>query len=609
MSGSSITSGSFTVQNGLLQLQQDNALVTNNRDVTVQMQNTGGTVTSDVQFDLNGADAQIEDLVLGAAATNLSSGTSTVSVVNSDFATNGGTLSIDGNVFYRDGTRIELAFTGENAGGTRDLANNREVTGAISGATGFIEGIQRSGTSGVLSIRNLSGIPFQAGETIETIGFGSGGGTGDGTATASGPATDVGTTKLNKGAEVSANLQIVNSNTNFFIDDGIDPVDLLISGDISADTTGRNITVNGEGTLQLDGTNTHNRTILQNQMTILGSGDAFGIGDTAGAGVGNTGTNAAANQEGRVFLRQLNSVRFPTNGDELYVGAVTLDINGQDAVFAENFEIGGGTGNLAPADVTNINVIDSVGTGKLVFSGLNGQFDTNNIVYQAGTAGQQNKKATISADVEIVTSGMTVAVNNGADDVDLEISGNFLSDIGGGRQVSKSGQGTLLLSGMNTAGDGGGAIPGGIDILAINTGTVQITSDANLGDNDVQLGNNTTDGTLEYLGAGETINNQFRIGDNNSTVGTRVGDGSLLNNGTGTLTISQGTFNQARTSAMTNRTVTFGGPATSSFPAISSTTRPVPTLVSRRSTPIPSRLTAQRIPTPVPRTSTQGSLT
>ena len=80
LSGSSIANGSITVQNGVLQLQQDNALNTVTRNVTVQNQNSASGITPNVEFDLNGADATIFDLNLGNIITNLSGGGGTVSV-------------------------------------------------------------------------------------------------------------------------------------------------------------------------------------------------------------------------------------------------------------------------------------------------------------------------------------------------------------------------------------------------------------------------------------------------------------------------------------------------------------------------------------------------
>ena len=161
------------------------------------------------------------------------------------------------------------------------------MTGLTSLATGYVEGVQRSGTAGTLSLRTLTGT-FQAGETLETTTGTGTTGTTPGQALAVGNATPV--AGWNGGrATVSANINLINSNSTWTIDDGADAVDLLVSGNISDDSStdpgvsadfirtsiARDITINGEGTVQLDGNNTHDRTILQNKLTILGSGDAL----------------------------------------------------------------------------------------------------------------------------------------------------------------------------------------------------------------------------------------------------------------------------------------------------------------------------------------------
>ncbi|MEM0896397.1 MAG: autotransporter-associated beta strand repeat-containing protein [Verrucomicrobiota bacterium] len=553
LSSASITNGHISVNNGILQFQEDAAWVTNNRDLTVLAANIAGAVTANIEADLNGADGnRVEDIFLGTPATNVGGGGKTFLIGDSD---NTATLEVDGNLAYREGTTFELPF--DNEVGT-DFGNNQQVTGGTSGATGYIVGIQRSGTAGVFSLQNVSGT-FQDNETLTVVG------TGTGTPVmVNGVGTVV--SKLNDRATISVDLNLVNSNSTWTVDDGANATDLVVSSDISQTPNGgstafRDLTIRGAGSVALNGNNTHDRTILEGAMTILGSGGAFGIGDTAGAAAGSGGTNAANNQDGLVILRQRNAAQEQANGDEIYVGQVALDINGQDVVFSENFEIGGNTNNLTdvPAGTfitpSPIIVSDLAGTGKLVMSGLNNTGDDNNIIYRDGSAGNLNVKATISADVEIVTSGSTFTVEDGADDVDLEVSGDIFSDNTGGRQLSKAGNGVLLLSGSNQA----GGTEGGIDILSVNQGILRFSSGDNLGDNDIQLGNNTTDGTLEYIGTGETINRQFRIGDNNGTVGTRVGDGTILQSGTGTVTFSQGTFNQARGGAMTNRTLTLDG--------------------------------------------------
>ena len=101
---------------------------------------------------------------------------------------------------------------------------------------------------------------------------------------------------------------------------------------------------------------------------------------------------------------------------------------------------------------------------------------------------------------------MILAVQDGADAVDLEISGTIRDDNNGGRTVQKTEEGTLKLTATNNL----------FNFLQIYEGTAQVESDGSVGDNDIQLGNNNTRGQLEYIGSGGSINNQFRLGDNDT---------------------------------------------------------------------------------------------
>ena len=543
LAGGNIANGQIIVQGGTVQLLQDGALNTTLRSVTVQQSNNANPLVglATQSFDLNGADAAINDLLLGGVNTILTGGNATFNVINSNTAA-GGTLTID-DLQYREGTGVQLAF--DNEVGT-DFGTNQQVTGATSGATAFIVSTSRVGSAGNFTLRNVVG-SFQDNEILTVTG------TGTGTpVTAAGSNTTV--AKLNGRATVSANLQIGQvGDSTWTIRDGSDAIDLDVSGDIGDDNNARDIIIVGEGTVRLSGNNTHSRTVLQNAMTIAGSGDIFGTGNITGAGAiaGNDlGMTATGAENARVTLQQRNTAGTGGTGDFNYNGDVVLDINGQDLIFHENLILGGTTTtNVAAANIANISVIDSLGTGKIILGGINGNSDTNNISYTAGTAGQLNKTATISADIQFVGSTTTFTANDGADDIDLDVTGDITSDLGGGRGFSKSGLGTLRLSGTNNV--------GGISTININAGTLSFASDSNIGNNDIQLGNNVTDGTLSYTGTGETIDTQFRIGDNNAGA-TRTAGGVILNNGTGALTFNNAAFNQARAGNIT-RTLTLGG--------------------------------------------------
>ena len=93
----------------------------------------------------------------------------------------------------------------------------------------------------------------------------------------------------------------------------------------------------------------------------------------------------------------------------------------------------------------------------------------------------------------------------------------------------------------------------------INGGTLKFNAANNLGTgtNAVRLGQTTSDGVLEFIGASDTtVNRQMRVG--NGANAADDGNGTINNNGTGVLTFDNATFNQAG-AAGTNRSLTLGG--------------------------------------------------
>lgn len=239
-------------------------------------------------------------------------------------------------------------------------------------------------------------------------------------------------------------------------------------------------------------------------------------------------------------VRQRNSATTGGNWD------VEMDINGQTLLLDDDLILGAfNNANIAPANLSNVYVTDSADTESSLIR-LTGD---NDIQVQngnsSGSTGGTNKTAYIEADIRFEGGTMTLAVQDGADDVDLEISGTIRDDNNGGRTVQKTEEGTLKLTATNNL----------FNFLQIYEGTAQVVSDGSIGDNDIQLGNNNTRGQLEYIGTGGSINNQFRLGDNDT--GTTAGN--IVNSGTGLLTLNSTTFNEARTSATANRELIIGG--------------------------------------------------
>ena len=191
-------------------------------------------------------------------------------------------------------------------------------------------------------------------------------------------------------------------------------------------------------------------------------------------------------------------------------------------------------------DITFSNNGSAGQTGEFTLNGNRFTLDRN-IVTTAVTTGSLTD--VINLDLRLNASrSVTTNANH-----HLEINGNVAAN-GGNRNLSKGGAGTLTLSGTNSSANH-------INALFINNGTVKISADRNLGDNDFGMGNNTNPGTLEYTGRGETINNQARVGDNTAGI-LRTGGGIIRNSGTGTLTLSANDFNQRMTNSTAARNLT-----------------------------------------------------
>ena len=333
--------------------------------------------------------------------------------------------------------------------------------------------------------------------------------------------------KLNGPATISADIDFDTSGNskNFWVRDGAGDPDLTISGTFrtASGNTGHDFLFGGPGTVLFSGK-------LGNAGTGIHGHDYVDI--TARRVV--LGPGALLPGRRVIQVRQRNNASFSDYD-------VELDINGQTVVTRGDLVVSQGTTSNVVV-LCNTYVTDSIGTGKIRLT------NDNDIVYNAGNAGYENRTAYISADLQFEGSSFAFNVGQGADTIDVDMSGTITDDQGGGRDLAKNWEGTLRLSATNNL----------YDECLINGGTLIITSDGALGDNDVKVGNDASDGTLEYVGLGESINNQVRVGNNNTNI-LHTGGGSILNNGSGVLTFSQGTFNENRGSVTAARTVTLGG--------------------------------------------------
>jgi autotransporter-associated beta strand protein len=121
--------------------------------------------------------------------------------------------------------------------------------------------------------------------------------------------------------------------------------------------------------------------------------------------------------------------------------------------------------------------------------------------------------------------------------------------------IGKVDAGRWLLTGANSF-DGEVRIDNGT--LAINSIAALSSTDQPLGNNPVvQLGHQGISGTLEFIGNSDSsTDKQIRVG--NATA-AQSGGGSILNNGLGSLTFTNPTFNPTIAGITATRTLTLGG--------------------------------------------------
>jgi len=513
-----------TVSGGTIQVTGANRTFVVHDNPDVDPTSAELTITSNIIND--GTD---RDLSMRAANNEATGGTLLLSGNNSSggFLVNGGTLilgsdtALDSDDFLNISARNN-AQTAQGTTGTVDInGTNNTITGltlgggntaAVTGSNGFVASLTDSLGTGSLTLNNITYNDGSAGKE-----------------NAAATITDV-------------NLRVAGANRVWTINGNVTDTTtprLIISGGTLDDDDGtRDITVIGDGALSLGLTSADNdRWIFSNPNTIL-TDDTLGVG--------------------RVFVQQRNNATF-SDFD------VQLDINGQTIDLHENLVLGnGGTNNVAV--MSQISVVDTVGTGKLIFNGdnpnsANPQRQINNNV---GSVNKRNITSIVDVHVHVNGGTMVLGANDTTSNdrtldtatglfVDMDFIGKFTTD-NFSRTLQKNSSGTLRFLPTETL----------YGALNIGRGNMIVNELKDIGTGDITLGSNTFDGALYYTGGAGILTEEFRIGDNNAAE-TRTGGGSLINNGTGTLkvtgTVGGGVhrFNEARPNVTVNRTLTLGG--------------------------------------------------
>lgn len=213
----------------------------------------------------------------------------------------------------------------------------------------------------------------------------------------------------------------------------------------------------------------------------------------------------------------------------------TINLNGHTETVAAFVDNGGttilGGGNLI-VDTGDITLTD--GTNLAANSSLAGS-----LIYNGTTTA-----ATVSGNLALADGGHTFNIADGSADADVVISGV----VSGFASITKTGGGTLLLSGSNTY----------TNLTNINAGRVRIAADANLGTSGITLGG----GTLEITTGGAYSR---PMSTNSSTGGVSIAAGQTVTfagqiSGAGAVNVSGGgTLNPAGSNVHTGKYAVTGG--------------------------------------------------
>ena len=598
LSGNNTFTGGLTVNGGTVRAGAVNALgtravtMTNAAGVTLDLANFSSTIAV-----LNGGGAAGGNVTLGTATLTLNWGSGPASFAGA-ISGSGGLVKIGG--FSQALTGCGSSYTGTTVisggvlqvgclvdGGTNsaigassNAAGNLVLNGgtlSYIGAAGSTDRLftlggsagsrlESSGT-GAIAFTNTGAVAFSAPGTNQTIALG---GTNTGNNSLAAQLTDngAGVTSLTKDG---AGTWILNNPNSLYtgittINGGVLGVDKLSDGGLASSigassAAAANLVIGNGSTLRYTGTgDTTNRlftlsagtTFIESSgtgaivftdtgfVTLAGANQARTIAlggtnsgnNTLAGSIGNAGsgvTTLAKNDSGTWLLTGTNTYSGPTN-----INAGTLILGN-----------GGVSGSIASATVNNLGILGFNRSDTLTYGG---------VITQTGSVQQLGAGTTILTGANTYTGGTTISAGTlqlGNGGTMGSITGNVLDDgvlafnrsdiltfngvISGTGSVRQDGAGTTILTGINSYAGG----------TAINAGTLQVSSDANLGAAAGPLSFNN--GTLRttanitsvraatLVGAGTVLTDG---GTSFTLSGVVSGVGGLAKSGTGTLILT-----------------------------------------------------------------------
>lgn len=367
------------------------------------------------------------------------------------------------------------------------------------------------------------------------------------------------------------------------------------SGIISG--TNRTLTKNGSSALTLSGANDFTGGVALNAGTLIINSDASlgAIGNNITLG-GNAGITSAA-AANVVYTRAIplgantltlqnttNATTASFSGAITGTGGITVVAGGTTSTVALSNAANNFTGDLTLSTAGNTNLFvsfSSIGDAGVISTGvgswrrvvqytgasnlvlgtrridLGGSFAN---VYD-GSGNPINMFESNGAGTVTFNSNLTVANNRtgtfffgGTNTGDNTFAGLIPNSTGGTLSIGKSGAGKWILTNDNTYTGNAIAAGGTLSVAKIaNAGVAQPLGQGSI----LQLGDRGGTGNVEFTGTtNTTTDKQVQIG---GTQNNLTGGGGLLNNGTGTLSFTNATFNSPHATATVTRTLTLGG--------------------------------------------------
>lgn len=296
------------------------------------------------------------------------------------------------------------------------------------------------------------------------------------------------------------------------------------------------LTKAGPGTLNLNGTaaNTYSGGTVVNAGTLVASHEG-----SLGAGVVTNNAKLQINKANVTFTGLSTAMTGVGIAEvtALGTGSNTVTLGGDYSAFTGKWDIG--IGAATGAGKVQMNGLDSaaaeinVRPNATVFT--NAGVHNAKVILNGGDTGESFGQlrvellGTVWAGPITLAGEMTGAGDGiiGTNSGPVTVSG-IISESGGARSLTKSGSGTMSLTGANTYTGPTRVLTGNLSIPTINnTGT-----NGPLGTNaNISLGYLTTGASLIYTGAGESTNRNFEL------AGT-VGGGGINHSGTGLLELT-----------------------------------------------------------------------